>query len=339
MLAQSQAQNTVHNMHQLKGGAIAARQLARRATTVTPQLTCQSVVDMFNADVQLYALPVVDDSGVVLGVLRSMDVLRRGTDKFFAAITGRQSCVKIMDENPLVFDANATLRTMSEVVSSLNDRHLVDGYIVSEDGRYFGSGKMTDLLKAVSDMQIFSARYANPLTFLPGNVPIDEHIKECLEKQSDFVVAYFDLDHFKAFNDVYGYRAGDEVIQLAAQVISSHADSAADFVGHVGGDDFVVVFGSGDWEQRVQRVLTEFDHSVQPYFSQEHLAAGGLTTQNRQGVEVFHPLTGLSAGLVVVRPNSVESPSELSQRLAETKKLAKRQAGSSYFVDRRGSGV
>ncbi|MET3108020.1 EAL domain-containing protein (putative c-di-GMP-specific phosphodiesterase class I)/GGDEF domain-containing protein [Oxalobacteraceae bacterium GrIS 2.11] len=321
----------------LWGSATCARNLAAQLTTVTSATTCNSAIKMFGADSQLNALPVLDHERRVIGVLRSNDVLRRGSEIFFNEVYGKRSCSVIMDMHPLVFDVSATLRTMSEVVANLNDRHLVDGYIVTEDGHYFGSGKMTDLLKAVSDVQIITARYANPLTLLPGNVPIDEHIKECLTSQKNFAAAYFDLDYFKAFNDVYGYRTGDNVIQLAARLLSDETDTALDFVGHIGGDDFVVVFRSEDWEAKVKKILLEFDRVVKNLFKDEHLTAGGFVTQNRQGVDVFHPLVSLSAGIVVVEPGAVETSFELSQQLAETKKMAKKMTGSSYFVDRRSS--
>ena len=319
----------------LRGSAVRARNLATPSTTVTAAITCGTAIKMFGADPQLNALPVLDAENRVMGLLRSNDVLRRGSEIFFTEVYGRRSCTEVMEFNPLIFDVSATMRTMSEVVANLNDRHLVDGYIVTEDGRYFGSGKMTELLKAVSDMQIITARYANPLTLLPGNVPIDENIKDCLSQQVMFAAAYFDLDYFKAFNDVYGYRAGDGVIQMASRILSEATDTEQDFLGHVGGDDFVVIFRSTDWELKTRTILRNFDAAVQGIFLPEHIAEGGFVTQNRQGVDIFHPLLSLSAGIVVVEAGSFESPAELSQQLAETKRMAKKMSGSSYFVDRR----
>ena len=150
-----------------------------------------------------------------------------------------------------------------------------------------------------------------------------------------FAAAYFDLDYFKAFNDVYGYRAGDGVIQMASRILSEATDTEQDFLGHVGGDDFVVIFRSTDWELKTRTILRNFDAAVQGIFLPEHIAEGGFVTQNRQGVDIFHPLLSLSAGIVVVEAGSFESPAELSQQLAETKRMAKKMSGSSYFVDRR----
>lgn len=312
-----------------------ARDLAKRGTTVTPDSSCAQVIAMFAADRQLQSLPVLDAQGRVLGLLRSLDVLRRGSERYFFEIMGLRSCTRIMDPRPLLFDAATPLRDMSETFMQLGDRQLVDGFIVTEQGRYYGSGRMSDLIRAVTEMEIFAARHANPLTLLPGNTSIDDGLRKLLDSGEYFVAAYFDLDHFKAYNDAYGYRAGDTLIQLAARILSKHTDPVWDFLGHIGGDDFVVTFRSPDWETRVQAILREFDTDVRGYYSLQDLQAGGIRALNRQGVEVFHPLVGISAGLVVVEPCGLELPAELSALLAETKKVAKRDSGSSYFVDRR----
>jgi GGDEF domain-containing protein len=298
-------------------------------------MTANQIVRMLHDDPALNCLPVVNAHNQIIGVLRSLEILRRGTEDFFQEITGRRSCTHIMDTRPLVFDAAQTVLEMSKAVAELDDRQLMDGFFVTEAGSYLGAGRMTDLIRAVSDQQINTARYANLLTLLPGNVPIDEHIQKCLDSAQTFVVGYFDLDNFKAFNDVYGYRAGDDIIQLAASVLRKVVAEGSDFAGHVGGDDFVLVFVSPDWEHRVGLALQEFDTRVRSHFQPDHLAAGGLLTQNRQGVTVFHALVSLSAGVIRIAPGDFSSPSEISYRLVEAKKQAKKLPGSSYFVDRR----
>jgi diguanylate cyclase (GGDEF)-like protein len=102
-------------------------------------------------------------------------------------------------------------------------------------------GNGHDLLRLISTLQMNAARYANPLTLLPGNTPICEQIDLLIQASASFVVCYLDLDHFKPFNDVYGFQKGDEVIQLTARLISK-ACGMFDFVGHIGGDDFIVLF-------------------------------------------------------------------------------------------------
>ncbi|MDG0862178.1 bifunctional diguanylate cyclase/phosphodiesterase [Pelomonas aquatica] len=318
------------------GAITSAAQLARRSMTVTAETSCRAVVDIFHGDEQLLAIPVLDEQRRPVGVLRSLHVLKRSTERYFMDIFDKRSCVELMDKSPLVFDVATPLRAMSDALANLDERLLIDGFIVTLDGAYFGSGRSSDLLKAVSDLQVHAARYANPLTLLPGNVPIDNHLDRLIEAGETFAAVLWDIDHFKPFNDVYGYRVGDDIIRLAARVLTQAVDPQQDFVGHVGGDDFVMVLCSTDWEARLTRVCEAFDAGVRSFFSAEHLAAGGYVTLNRQNQPSFHPLPTISAGAVLHLPGSFENARALSAALAEPKRVAKGRAGGSrFFVDRR----
>ena len=321
----------------LEQGAITtAAQLARRAQTTTPAASCREVVELFRRDDQLMAIPVLDEHQRPIGLLRSLQVLKRSTERYFMDIFAKRSCVEVMDGSPLIFDVSTPLRAMSDAVANLDERLLADGFIVTRDGVYSGSGRCSDLLKAVSDLQVHAARYANPLTLLPGNVPIDHHLDRLIEDGQTFLVAVWDIDHFKPFNDVYGYRVGDDIIRLAARVLTQAADPQCDFVGHIGGDDFVMVLLSADWEDRLDRVCAAFDAGVRSFFSAEHLAAGGYVTLNRQNQPSFHPLPTISCGALLHQPRTFENARALAAALAEPKRVAKGRAGGSrFFVDRR----
>jgi EAL domain-containing protein (putative c-di-GMP-specific phosphodiesterase class I)/GGDEF domain-containing protein len=319
-----------------QGAITMAAQLARRGLTVTAATNCRSVVDLFHGDDQLLAIPVLDEQQRPIGVLRSLHVLKRSTERYFMDIFDKRSCVELMDRNPLVFDVATPLRAMSDAVANLDERLLIDGFIVTREGAFFGAGRSSDLLKAVSDLQVHAARYANPLTLLPGNVPIDNQLDRLIEAGETFAAVVWDIDHFKPFNDVYGYRIGDDIIRLAARALTQAADPQLDFVGHIGGDDFVMVLGSADWEARLTRVCEAFDTGVRSFFSAEHLAAGGYVTLNRQNQPSFHPLPTISAGAVLHLPGAFENSRALAAALAEPKRVAKGRAGGSrFFVDRR----
>ncbi len=311
--------------------------LAKPAPTVTAAISCDQVIEQFLARDSLHALPVLDSEQRVVGLLRAHDVLKRAGARFFHELFGRRSCADLMDADFLCFDASANLIQLSQAVGSLDERHLADGFVVTINDRYAGSGRTTDLIRAVADSQLMSARFANPLTLLPGNVPIDEDINARLDAGETFAAAYFDLNQFKPYNDVYGYRAGDELIRYCARLLTEEIDATCDFLGHVGGDDFMVCFASPDWERRIARILERFDQGIGAFYSANDLAAGGISSLNRQGDPMFHPLVSLCAGVVFVDPVLYESAAALSPVLAEAKKLAKRLAGSGYFIDRRRS--
>jgi diguanylate cyclase (GGDEF)-like protein len=322
--------------HGSRTRSVRAGSLARPSTTLTAATTCEAAMELFRGHPQLYAVPVLDEQQRPIGVLRSLDTLANGSRRYFNELFGRQSCLHLMDMKPLVFDVECSLSSMAEAVAAVEERHLIDGFIVTQEGRYWGTGRISDLLRAVSDSQLSAARYANPLTQLPGNVPLDEHVDGLLDQQQPFVVGHWDIGAFKAFNDVYGYRAGDDMIRFTAQVLGQALHAEADLLGHVGGDDFVGVFTSTDWEHRAERALALFDNGVRRFYTPEHLAAGGYVTQDRRGQEVLHPLATLAVGVVPVRPGQYESHRQISRIAADMKRLAKRAPGSAMFVDRRG---
>jgi diguanylate cyclase (GGDEF)-like protein len=210
--------------------------------------------------------------------------------------------------------------------------HLVDGFIITENGHYLGMGTGLELMRRVTELQISTARYANPLTGLPGNVPIHETISRLLEAGESFVVAYADLDNFKPFNDLYGYSAGDGLILRLTQLLLEEMDPHSDFIGHIGGDDFVVLMQSLDWQARLQRLLQRFDGAVWSHFDPRHREAGGFEVAGRNGVVSFFPLTSVSIGVLLVRAGQFHSHHDVALAAADAKKSAKTEPGSQLFI-------
>jgi len=174
---------------------------------------------------------------------------------------------------------------------------------------------------------------------LPGNVPINEWINRLLNNGQAFCVGYFDLDHFKPYNDVYGYSAGDSIIKAVAETLSRHITAETGYVGHIGGDDFIVVFISNDWFERCQTILQDFKARVPDYYKPEDLVTGGLYSEDRHGQQQFFPLLSLSVGLVdAYSTRQCQSHLDIADLASEAKKQAKKLAGNSFFINRRLNG-
>ncbi|MDZ4098487.1 MAG: GGDEF domain-containing protein, partial [Methylophilaceae bacterium] len=210
-----------------------------------------------------------------------------------------------------------------------------NGFIVVENGIYLGVGSGHALLRVITQMQIDAARYANPLTMLPGNVPINEHIDRLIAADAGFVSCYFDLDHFKPFNDAYGFRRGDEVIQFVGALLSQEIDHNLDFLGHVGGDDFIVVFQSLNWEVRCQQIIQKFEGTVTSFYDEYDRERSGIQSEDRLGNRVFYPIISLSIGAARIMPCLYSSHHEVSAAMVTAKKQAKQMPGCSLFVERR----
>ena len=186
------------------------------------------------------------------------------------------------------------------------------------------------MLKQITELQITTARHANPLSGLPGNVPISEHTAEAITQQRDVVMCYFDLDDFKPYNDIYGFAKGDKVIIRTAELLIKHSDSKLDFIGHVGGDDFIVLFESKDWQQRCQTILSDFTNLLSDFYNDKHLKQQGMSALDRHGNTVFYPLLGLSIGAVrVLDFKTINNEADLAEHATKAKSAAKKIVGNS----------
>ncbi len=305
--------------------------------SIPPHLTVETVGILFHRERDLYYLPVVQDERPI-GVIPRLDFMNIFLSKFGRDLHGKKPATLFMDSNPLIVEEELRLEEASRLVTSRMDRHRDShAFIIVRDGCYRGLGWTMDLLEKITNLRVHSARYANPLTLLPGNVPIQERIEELLEGRRPFAVAYCDLDNFKPFNDVYGYKKGDQVIQRVGQILIDHVDSERDFVGHIGGDDFIVIFESPDWYERCEQILVTFGQEAPRYYEEEDRSRGGILTQDRRGQEQFFTLLSLSIGVVRPDPILCHSYHEVAALTTDAKHQAKLRSGNSLFVERRRS--
>ena len=316
------------------GSHVSAARLVMSAPFVTPLTTSQDVLDLMMQHPELHAVAVVD-KGIPVGIIHRPAILNRFIGLYGRELFGKKPCADFMDTDPLIVDKATQINELSELVVKKGKAAFTQGFVITAKGRYLGLGSGFDLMREISEMQIIAARYANPLSGLPGNVPIQEHMEHLLSNQQSFVTAYFDLDQFKPYNDIYGFRRGDDIIQLLAHILRESCNAELDFIGHVGGDDFVVLFQSLDWEVRCHGMLARFDRECLALFSPDHVEAGGYHSEDRRGAMAFHALVSLSIGAVLIDTTHYHHYQEVSRAAAEAKHHAKRIDGSSLFIDQR----
>ena len=292
------------------------------APTVSADTTNNELAAIFMSAPELHGVVMLEDDRPV-AIINRARFFNEYTKLYYREVWGRRSCAMHANREPRLIERDHSVDELIGILTSQDQRYLTDGFIVTQNGRYLGLGTGDQLVRSVTETRIEAARHANPLTFLPGNIPISQHIERLLKKQATFVACYADLNNFKPFNDYYGYWRGDEMIRLLARIAMEHCDSQRDFLGHVGGDDFFLLFQSPDWRERGERIVAEFDARARALFDDDARAAGGIQAEDRHGVSRFFACTTLSIGAVTIDGSRFSSAEEVANLAAQAKHGAK----------------
>jgi diguanylate cyclase (GGDEF)-like protein len=194
--------------------------------------------------------------------------------------------------------------------------------------------EMAKRLKRLEEMYLD----ASPLTHLPGGVAIENIIKKRLMEDLPLAFCLLDLANFKSFNDRYGYARGNEVILATARTISDVVGNHGrrdDFVGHIGGDDFVIITLPDSYEKICTGIIETFDRMIVDFYDSEDRQRGCILGKTRQGKEISFPLMTISIAVVTNQQRKLINYIQVGEIAAEMKNYAKSFSRSIYVVDRR----
>ncbi|CAE6905077.1 MULTISPECIES: bifunctional diguanylate cyclase/phosphodiesterase [Pseudomonas] len=298
--------------------------LLNEQPAVDQRTAIAEVLDLFRAQANLNSLAVLDEQQQPVGIVHRHSLSEALLKPFATDLFARKPISRLMSQDFLAVELKQSLQKVSRLLTSRARQRIEEDFIIIQGGRYLGLGRVIDVLKLITEQKLQQARHANPLTLLPGNVPIQQCLSRLLQQQREAAVCYVDIDSFKPFNDLYGYAKGDEVLLCLAQCLNERVDPARDFVGHIGGDDFMLVLGSTDWREKLGRLIEDFQSQCRRFYREEHLQAGCFVAHNRHGQRQEYALLSLSIGVVHV---SKEDCLQLdASRLAELASEAKRHA-------------
>ncbi|MDT8440407.1 MAG: diguanylate cyclase [Desulfuromonadales bacterium] len=241
----------------------------------------------------------------------------------------------------------ASARRAALILERLREaiRHLADAVLDEElpDNIAAGVDLEDEIRSMVGKVKQSQRLYldASPLTRLPGNIAIEQVLNERMAQGENFALCYIDLDDFKAYNDTYGYAMGSELIKMTGEIIHQAKDEHAsfhDFVGHIGGDDFVLVTSPEQVARVCEAIIACFDAKIPDYYSDDDRARGYIECNDRYGVMRRFPLMTLSIAVVSDVQRSFSSPLEIAQVASEIKDYVKSLPGSNYLIDRRAFG-
>lgn len=292
------------------------------------------VLEIFRAQASLNSLAVLNEAQQPMGIVHRHSLAEALLKPFATELFARKPISRLMSDDFLAVEACQSLQQVSRLLTSRARQRIEEDFIITLGGRYQGLGRVIDVLKLITELKIQQARHANPLTLLPGNVPIQQCLNRLLQQNREAVICYVDIDNFKPFNDIYGYAKGDEVLLSLAQCLNARVDPARDFVGHIGGDDFLLVLGSPDWRVRLNRLQEDFQSQCRRFYRDEDLHNGCFVAQDRRGIRQEFALLSLSLGVVRLRAEQCAQldASQLAGLASEAKRHAKAIPGYSLHI-------
>ncbi|MDD2828426.1 MAG: EAL and GGDEF domain-containing protein [Sulfuricurvum sp.] len=293
--------------------------------------TMEALLIAFNKDHELSLVPIIDNQGIPLGIIHEHRLKAIIYSPFGQSLiknnSSNFSLLETYIETIPIVDITMPLETIVELFS-LHDH--APGVLVVESSKYIGYISARIMIEAVHERNLIRARDQNPLSRLPGNFMINEYIANAFDSQHSGAFCYFDFDHFKPYNDHYGFRNGDRIIILFAELMQKVLLNNY-FIGHIGGDDFFAATAIPnetkfeEFSLLVQKLIQQFAQEVLEFYSVEDRHRESIIAEDRDGVVREFKLLRVSAVLVYKTPkSSIRSPEHLQKVFALEKKNAKK---------------
>ena len=303
--------------------SIYIKNLCTATPAIPPEERIPDVYEMFRKNRESFGF-CVTKNGVPLGIVTPAKLSFKLSGQYGFSLYRNKRISEVMDRDFISVDSKTPVSTVSSIAMSRGSDKLYDFIVVTENEKYLGTVTIKDLLLRTTEIEVSNAKNQNPLTGLPGNRIINEMLVQCVEGSIEYSVAYFDIETFKAYNDVYGFEKGDLVIKLLAEILKNSL-SADGFVGHVGGDDFVVILKGIVTAEYFHDIKKIFEHEVLELYNAEDIKNGYITTSNRHGVVEKYSLITLTVVAVNNKSGSFKNVFEVTETLAGLKRKAKQK--------------
>ncbi|MFP4169236.1 MAG: GGDEF domain-containing protein [Desulfonatronovibrionaceae bacterium] len=318
------------------GVSLTIENLAEKTMVISEETKINEVKKAFESNQPLGGI-VVCRGDAPVGLVMSHHLDRELSTYFGPALYYDKDIVHLMDKSPLVVDRTTPVEEVARQAMQRVKHKIYDHVIVTKGGKLVGIAAVQDILDAMARVQVELAKGSNPLSGLPGNLNIEMKVEKRVQKyQRPTSVIYLDLDNFKAYNDVYGFQNGDQIILLTSRILTwamqRHGDQNS-FVGHIGGDDFILITHPDRAERVCLGISRCFGRLIKKFYHEEDLCKGFIVTKGREKTERKYPLVSVSMAIVdCLDPLSL---SEISELATGTKKRAKSIPGNSYVRNRR----
>ena len=288
---------------------------------ISPNEMVPNVFDTFKHDLNCFGLCVIENE-VPIGIVTREKLALKLSGHYGFSLNQNKKISRVMDKDFLSVDYKTPVSIVSSMAMSRENDKLYDFIVVTENDKYLGIVTIKDLLKKTNEIEISEAKHQNPLSGLAGNLVIEQNLSQCVANTTKFSVAYLDIDNFKAYNDIYGFENGDLVIKLLADILRKSI-SKEQFIGHIGGDDFVVIIKDHITEDYLKDIVEQFELEVLSFYNQTDIQNGYITTTNRHGEKEQFPLITLTCVVVNNQTQIYKNVFQLTEMLAVLKKREK----------------
>lgn len=289
------------------------------------------VIDFFNKNKEISILPIMSSSKEPFGVIEESKIKEYLYSPFGHALLKNNKSDKLKLKNLMtpcgITDLDTSITNIIELFSSHPESI---GIIITKETKYYGFLSARAIITIMNEKNLIYARDQNPLTKLPGNSMIEEYISKLEQTQNSHILSYFDLDNFKAYNDVYGFRNGDRVLLLFSEILKKYFSSEY-FIAHIGGDDFFSATSFAEENENmfiddIRNISTKFTQDVQSFYNDEDRNNGYIKAKDREGNMKNFPLLGVSISIVILRKNArYKSAKDINTVLSLQKKYAKNE--------------
>lgn len=309
-----------------------AGDICKTGTLMKPEEKASAAYDLFEESGECADICVVDSNNKFIGLLTKADIMHAFGGRYGYSLHQRNRVEQLADIGALVVYRTFSIENVSRLAMERDIKKLYDPIVVLDnDDSYYGIVTIKDLLSATVSIEVEKANEANPLTSLPGNRTIEQKIHQLIGTKDFFAIMYLDLDNFKAYNDAYGFQNGDKMIQMLADAMRKAYGGDA-FLGHVGGDDFVIITRQQDIRERAEHIIGEFKKNICDIYNETDWERGYIVAHSRKGEEEQFPIAAVSIAIVTNKLNNYERIIELNENIVTAKKKAKQIEGNSIVV-------
>ncbi len=249
------------------------------------------------------------------------------------SIFAKKNICELLGKNFLSVNVDMAVDQVAKLAMQRNHEQLYHPIVIEKNNNYYGVATIKDLLSICTKAEINAALHANPLTKLPGNLLIEKELEQRLFGNAEYSVTYYDVDNFKAYNDAYGFENGDLMLLMFSKILQSCA-TKKEFIGHIGGDDFIVLadYGYNQSVKFCEKVIKKFSDEIKKLYNDEDLERGFIVSKNRNGITENFPMASISIAGITSNGKRYDNLDDFSRDVAFLKKSSKMKEGSCFSI-------